>query len=80
MHELDQVQSEIVTADLLFARVMHDYNYQALKEPQGSRTLPWWGPLSEAIPSVLLLRCFGALDQASFDLSRIIASSRQGRH
>jgi hypothetical protein len=80
MNELDQVQFEIVTADLLFARVMHDYNYQASKQSQGSRERPWWGPLSEAIPSALLFRCFGALDQVSFDLSRIIASSRQGRY
>lgn len=80
MNELNQVQSEIVTADLLFARIMHDYNYQASKQSQGSRERPWWGPRLEAIPSTLLLRCFGALDEASVDLSRIIASSRQARH
>ena len=79
MRELDQVQAEIVTADLLFARVMHDYNYQAAEPIHGTRERPWWGPLSEAIPPALLLRCLAALDQAGFDLSRIIASSRPDR-
>jgi hypothetical protein len=79
MNELDQVQCEIVTADLLYARVIHEYNYQALKLSKSLRPQQWWGPLAEAIPAVLLLGCFSALDQASFDLARIIAGSRQGR-
>jgi hypothetical protein len=79
MNELNQVQCEIITADLLFARVMHDYDYQASRRSQGFRERPWRGPRSEAIPSGLLLRCFGALDKASFDVSRIIACSRKAR-
>lgn len=79
MNRLDHGQSEGVTADLLFARVMQDYDYWWSKDSLGAWAMPWWGPLSETIASALLLWCFGALDQAIFDLSRIIADARQGR-
>lgn len=73
MGELNKVQSEIITADLLFATIMHDYDYNALGDSKADDHTSWSGPRSDAIPSVLLVRGFGALDQANFDFSKILS-------
>lgn len=78
MGELNQVQSEIITADLLFARIMRDYDYKAFRDPQEVQT-SWSGPRPEAIPPVRLVGYFGALDQASFDFNRIVSGSGRAR-